>query len=467
MPQEELHHYGVARVLRKHVDTVHTASSLTLKERHLANVLLANAMKVLDEGDESDELIGKYQYQIYTPKIMRALFGNQRKDRHRLTTLLDGLRDKSIKWAYTDEDGSRMGSSGWIGAWEYRGDTTVYSYPPELIEKILDPAIYARLNYSNQNTIRRTHSQALYENCARYRDHGTTKLWSISTFRGLMGLADKPSYAEFRILNNRVIKPAVKEVNEKTEIRVEPVLVRRGHNVVKIRFMIEENTDYTGPPMPMPGSNGADAASMAIVESRPEIYESLLQFGVNHKSAVECLRKWDDQRIRENLRLVSDRVRNGKSRIKNIAAYAMNAIRDDYRLENADLQQVIDFDQNDPERVKAERIRAVKATLAEFENQMLPEWQVQEWLAKTPAHEQDAAWSSWEDEITTHNPWLMRQVAQKPSSPMVQSTWRAWIRKNQIGEATTAEKLACARANSLDLNDLLLVAGEQPLPQTD
>jgi plasmid replication initiation protein len=62
---------------------------------------------------------------------------------------------------------------------------------------------------------------------------------TLADFKSLFNLEDK--YPLFRDLNKRVIKPAVKEINESSNLVVYYTTIKKGRNVVALQFDFQEN----------------------------------------------------------------------------------------------------------------------------------------------------------------------------------------------------------------------------------
>ncbi len=88
---------------------------------------------------------------------------------------------------------------------------------------------------------------ALYENCVRYREVGSTGWMAIEVFRQLLGCDGQTTYDEFKRLNDQVIKPAVREVNETSDIEVTPEYKRQSRKVQSVRMKIADKRDL--PPL--------------------------------------------------------------------------------------------------------------------------------------------------------------------------------------------------------------------------
>ena len=85
--------------------------------------------------------------------------------------------------------------------------------------KLYNPRIYTKLNLRLQNRFTSRYALILWEVCFDYfdtdRDQGETPFIPLETFKSLMGL-EETDYPVFKVLNQSVIKPAIKEINALT-----------------------------------------------------------------------------------------------------------------------------------------------------------------------------------------------------------------------------------------------------------
>jgi len=131
-----------------------------------------------------------------------------------------------------------------------------YAYSPHLRVKLFNPQFYVLLDI---DIVRRFHScyaLALYENCARFRRLGQTPSFPVDALRALLGASD-PYYEDYRKLNERVIQPALREVNAITDLLITTQVKRQARRVAEIRFLIEPNPQQNmqiEPPMGMVAS---------------------------------------------------------------------------------------------------------------------------------------------------------------------------------------------------------------------
>lgn len=448
-----------ATVLRKHVYAVHCASPLTLLEIQLANVLLQNAIK----KSSVEALRHKRMHSIYLPEMVAQLRPGNR-NRSQVWRCLHGLNHKQVEWAITEDSRQkRWGESTWLAGYDVEDGWIYYSYSANLVDSLMNPAVYARLNFSIQHLIRSRHTQSLYENCARYREWGQTKLWDTDTFRDLMGISEIKSYQKFKELRRSVITPAVEEINAKTEIYIEPEYFRRGKVVTSLRFLVRENVDYAGPKMPMirPVSEQLDTDAL---ETRAATYERLTQFGVEHSRAASLIAQFDDEHIGQNLDLVAERLYRQPDKINNVSGYAINAIESNYFGDQPDKQQVLDFEsRNDrEEREASERQSEAMVKLARFEKEDLPRWRAERWIGIEEATERRKQWDAFREAQIASTPFLANMFRQDTSnmSPWIAALWRGWIVEHCLDESSASDRQDCADDLRIDLEGLRRLARE-------
>jgi len=80
---------------------------------------------------------------------------------------------------------------------------------------------------------------ALYENVKRYEKINSTGYINIDELRKVLGVI-KPTYEENRRFIQLLLKPSIKEVNEKTDIKIEFETKRENRKIKYIKFNIEK-----------------------------------------------------------------------------------------------------------------------------------------------------------------------------------------------------------------------------------
>ena len=85
------------------------------------------------------------------------------------------------------------------------------------------------------------YAQRLYEMLNRWKGLGR---WTISIADLRLHLALENKYANWKDLNQRVLKTAYKEINEKTKLRFDYVAIKRGRTYEQVTFCIERKRPF-------------------------------------------------------------------------------------------------------------------------------------------------------------------------------------------------------------------------------
>ncbi len=127
------------------------------------------------------------------------------------------------------------------------GNTTrvLWKFDSDMEPLLLNPERFAMLRFESITSLSSGHSLVLYEICARYKntETGSTgfKPWHfwVTALTGHVTTGPKrtKTYTEYRHFNNVVLKPAIAEINLKTEIDIELVVEKDGRTVTDIKFL--------------------------------------------------------------------------------------------------------------------------------------------------------------------------------------------------------------------------------------
>ena len=218
--------------LRKSNEAIHIAGKLSLLDRKLFNVLLVFSFKHLTK---------KETYTV-TRKELCGLAGFDSKDDTRIKASLRRLNTTQIEWDILakKKSQSEWGISTLLSSVVFKGGKCEYSFSPHLREKLLNPKIYTLFHLAIQRRFNSGYTLALYENLKRYLNVRSSGWIEIKTFRKLIG-ADTEYYENFKMLNYRIIRPAVEEINKYSDIVVEPEYKREKRRITAIRFKIKKN----------------------------------------------------------------------------------------------------------------------------------------------------------------------------------------------------------------------------------
>lgn len=291
--------------VRKNVAAIHISGKLSLLQRKLSNVLLLNAYDTLTTAPSH----------TIDARTLAMMVGYNSNDMDTLRASLRALAETVAEWDMLDEEGRQeWGVSSLLSFARLKGGVCEYSYSSALAEKLHDPKIYALINVNIQRNFSSGHGLALYENCYRFVRTGSTGWWTLDVFRKLMGVDDSSYYQSFKHLNAKIIKPAVKEVNNSSDIVIEPEFRKKGRAVTDIRFLIREN-----PQLAMFDIDDGDGLR------KEPVYQELLKQGVSDRLSRQWIAEHGAEYVAQKLAYVK-----GQGGVKSVPGYLKAALRDDY-----------------------------------------------------------------------------------------------------------------------------------------
>ena len=323
-------------------------SKITHLQRRAWNVLLANAYNELPNTDI---------HHVSVFELARKL-GYASNDTEHLKETLEALVDCTVEWNILDKDKvEEWGVASLLAEARIKDGICTYAYSPYLRQKLHNPRIYTKLNLRLQNRFTSRYALILWEVCFDYfdteRNQGETPFIPLETFKTLMGL-EETDYPVYKVLNQSVIKPAIKEINALTDYYVEVEQKRFKRKIAELKFRITRVKE-----LPVQESVFPD------IENLPSVAVELVQAEIDRKIALQIADKeWDfvsPEKLPQPgtypdfLGYVSEKIEMSVDAegVKNRAGYIVEAIRENYQ---------------DPDLQKAREIRAEKAKEKELED---------------------------------------------------------------------------------------------------
>jgi plasmid replication initiation protein len=295
--------------LKKHVGTVHTSAPLTLLQRKAFSILVFNAYPRLLK-DKSHKI---------PLDVLCELMGFDSKNTKVLEDALEELAKTVIRWEEGEGKNRKWAITTFCAHAIIEKGTCEYEFSDFLAQQLFKPEVYARININTLRDFQSRYGLALYENCARYRPNndfrGGTPEWPLDKFRRLMGITGTTLYDTFKRLNERIIKPAVAEVNAFSDLLIEPRFVRSGRTVVAVAFSVVDN-----PQLKLNFSNEAAENPLVV-----EVYD---RYRVPKMKAVEWLDAHGEERFREVLKMTNELVEKGKA--KSPVGFMRRAFEENY-----------------------------------------------------------------------------------------------------------------------------------------
>ncbi|TAL66099.1 MAG: RepB family plasmid replication initiator protein [Burkholderiaceae bacterium] len=236
--------------LRKAVDTlaiVPTKDRISVLARKVYNVMMYYAQ------------IQGVDHQIYRVRLRDVINGLDFNSNN-TEVLKEHLRQMvttKVEWqSPTKGEGARWGVSTLISHAElmHEGGEVMmeWSYAPNIKQAILDPQRFARISLSFQAALKSMAALVLYEICSRYVDNpgGVTARQHWTWWRPVLtGMPDGQSgaYHEWKYFKRDVIKGAVFEVNQITDLQIEAIEHRKGRAVVDLQFSVTKKVQQKLP----------------------------------------------------------------------------------------------------------------------------------------------------------------------------------------------------------------------------
>ena len=323
-------------------------SKITHLQRRAWNVLLANAYNELPNTDI---------HHVSVSELARKL-GYASNDIDHLKETLEALGACQVKWNLLNKDKKgKWGFANLLASAEIENGICTYAFAPHLRHQLYNPRIYTKLNLRLQNRFTSRYALILWEVCFDYfdtdRDQGETPFIPLETFKSLMGL-EETDYPVFKVLNQSVIKPAIKEINALTDYHVEAESKRLGRKISELKFRITKVKQ-----LPVQESLFPD------IENLPPVAVELIQAEIDRKVALQIAEQdWDfvnSEKLpapgsyADFLGYVAEKIEMSLDAavVKNRAGYIVEAIRENYQ---------------DTEVQKAREVRAEKVREKELED---------------------------------------------------------------------------------------------------
>jgi plasmid replication initiation protein len=334
--------------VKKHVGIIHCSNKLTLLQRKLSNALLYCAY---------DNLLTREKH-IIKISMLSKLIGYDSHDYDSIKRAIKSLMSIVLEWnllkngskskpvlaaqlVFDDGIGemkkaSNTPSYSWhastiLASASIDGAECTYSYSPELRDLLYMPEIYGKVNLTVQSRFTSTYALALYENCVRYKNLNYTGWILLEIFRKLMGVADN-KYQKFKDFKRRVLDKAIQEINDLSDIYVIAELQRGNKQIVAIRFQLSKNekksTFIAERSLPIKNTIESDE-SQELLKLKAVLQN---EFGISEKKVGGIFKNYDIKYILEKINIVKNSASYKEKRIKNIAAYFLSALKDDFRL---------------------------------------------------------------------------------------------------------------------------------------
>ena len=225
--------------LNKPRKSVEISNTINLVQRKAFNCLMMQSILIPKPKGQ--------KYHTISIKELCHLTGYKQKDFFYLDKQLEEMQTTLIHWS--DSNGNKQGRVQFLGHVFYDLESGIleYSFSDKLVEMVKANKLYNQLDMGSMRELQSKHALALYEFCAGYKETETFNAgtgWRLLSDMKVMLCGDEQAYAQFKAFNRDVLKPAIKEVNENTDITIEMETRKKGRAIHALRFFVKANDNY-------------------------------------------------------------------------------------------------------------------------------------------------------------------------------------------------------------------------------
>lgn len=281
-----------------------TKGKITLIGRRLYTVMLAHSqaemkLKVFDPEK-------RYVFRV----LLRSLLSHGSFNGGEISFMKTYLREMnttSIEWESAAQgDGYKwktltmvseaaielLNGQNWV-SWEF---------PSSIMENIVSPGMYARLDLKIATSISSYVGTALYEICTRYRDNasGVTSNqppeWWIDALS--QAARDPNKRREWRKFKDEKLLAGIQHINEESDLEIELIEQKEGRKVAWVQFAVRKKL--------MPARQ---AQAMPVnVEAMDAIEKMAAQLAIPLASVETLIRKYGETMVKEKIQELAKRV---------------------------------------------------------------------------------------------------------------------------------------------------------------
>ena len=299
---------------------------ITHLQRRAWNVLLANAY---------NELPDKEIHSVSVAELATKL-GFDSNNEDYLKNALRELRACEVEWNILGKNNKEeWGVAGLLADARIVDGICRYSFSPQLRQKLHNPIMYTKLNLRLQNEFKSQYALILWEICFDYfdvnRGRGETPFIPLEKFRELMGL-DSDEYRTFKALNQKIIKPAIIEINDLTDYFVEVEQKRFARKVAELKFRIIKVKQLPVQESVLPDVEDLQPVAVELVGARVDRKEAIKIAGAEW-DYVDPDKLPEPGTYPDFLTYVSEKVEMSlyASNVNNTGGYIVEAIRNNYQ----------------------------------------------------------------------------------------------------------------------------------------
>lgn len=224
----------------------------------------------------------------------------------------------------------RWASIPLLGPVGISGGRLVFEVDQRIQKLVKDPEQSQFLSLRVSNAFTSKNARALYDRLLNFTDEGVTDWLDLETVR-IWADADSKSFTEFKYLKRDVLDPAVKQINEVSnlEVKYSTNNIPGSKRIGAVRFTVTKKAQ-------------ALTRQQALLGSK-ELYDTLRdEFGLSPANFDEIMANrelWTDEWIRQAMEFTRHNIEQGRVN-KSVSGYLMRALRDNLRVPALELRML-------------------------------------------------------------------------------------------------------------------------------
>lgn len=297
----------------------------------------------------------------------------------RLYDALETLKNKKFT-PYEDDLKHKFGKKswsiiGWIDHAEYReGEATI---DIKFNEKLKPYYLELQTDFSKLPSLQRAirtfkclYSYRLYELLEAFsfkakRDGTYERIFEYEELREKLGIRPD-QYLKISHFKDRVIDPAIKELNKYTEVIVKKVKYDNliGRSTSHINFLC-----YKSEQLALPLSKKSDGI-ISVNKEKEDVFDMMVELGVTKVTAKRLCNNYDIEVIKRNIDYAMGMKEKGKIKAS-FQGYLVTAIAEDYgdAIINAETTKKIELNEKDKLQQQQDELEKVRLRILEKERQ--------------------------------------------------------------------------------------------------
>ena len=222
-------------IIDKHSSSIQISNKITAVQRKSYNYMLKIAKNSFNKDKNSRV------FKITADELL-YFFNLGDKNHAYIKQELEVLNNTRVTYNFLGKDrrSKRWGSFTLIAGFEYKNGIIEYSFPHQIINMILEPKMFGKINLVIIKSLKSRYSIALYELAEDYINAQIPKM-TIEDCRVLIGLGEK-QYPKFSMFKKHVIDVALAEINssENMAFTMTYELETKGRKTTHIKFIVHK-----------------------------------------------------------------------------------------------------------------------------------------------------------------------------------------------------------------------------------